>query len=395
MANCQKYTRAACGHLFKHYERAKDENGEYLKFGNQEIDTAKSHLNYNLAPMQANGQGGFVKERCSEVKMQNRKDVNVMCSWVVTAPHEIRAEETERFFRETYKFLSERYGRDNVVSAYVHMDETTPHVHFAFVPIVRDKKKDILKVSAKEAINKFELQRFHNDLSGYMENVFGRDIGILNEATKEGNKTKQELQDGTAQRKLDEIKRETDELEKKKDKLTGEIKQSSDRVKSLKTEEKGLKSDIRELEKTFEGKKLTAEDLKNIKPTKGFFGVAKNVKYADITNLKKTAMTSLQDRIALNASKQEVEQLSTANADLTKQNAELKKKIPSFSQEMENNRLKIKIQDLERSQREANYIIKSIIAGVNELPEREREFMMNIIDPPEEHERRRSHDWER
>ena len=50
MANAQKYTRAACGHLAAHYERRKDEKGEYVKFGNQDIDPQKTHLNYNLAP---------------------------------------------------------------------------------------------------------------------------------------------------------------------------------------------------------------------------------------------------------------------------------------------------------------------------------------------------------
>lgn len=50
MANAQKYTRAACGHLAAHYERRKDEKGEYIKFGNQDIDPQKTHLNYNLGP---------------------------------------------------------------------------------------------------------------------------------------------------------------------------------------------------------------------------------------------------------------------------------------------------------------------------------------------------------
>ncbi len=33
------------------------------------------------------------------------------------------------FFKETFQFLSERYGKDNIVYAYVHMDQTTPHMH--------------------------------------------------------------------------------------------------------------------------------------------------------------------------------------------------------------------------------------------------------------------------
>ena len=49
-------------------------------------------------------------------------------------------EQIKQFFELSYKFLSERYGEQNVISAYVHMDETTPHMHFLFIPIVDDKK---------------------------------------------------------------------------------------------------------------------------------------------------------------------------------------------------------------------------------------------------------------
>ena len=39
MANARKYTRAACGHLAAHYERRKDEKGEYV---------AKLELGYDI-----------------------------------------------------------------------------------------------------------------------------------------------------------------------------------------------------------------------------------------------------------------------------------------------------------------------------------------------------------
>ena len=47
MANAQKYTRAACGHLAAHYERRKDEKGEYVKFGNQDIDPQKTFMDFH------------------------------------------------------------------------------------------------------------------------------------------------------------------------------------------------------------------------------------------------------------------------------------------------------------------------------------------------------------
>ena len=45
--------------------------------------------------------------------------------------------------------MNERYGKENVISAYVHFDEVTPHMHY-FVPVVEDKKKGGYKLSAKK-----------------------------------------------------------------------------------------------------------------------------------------------------------------------------------------------------------------------------------------------------
>ena len=115
MANAQKYTRAACGHLAAHYERRKDEKGEYVKFGNQDIDPQKTHLNYNLAPRRGLEQIDFIRQRTTEARTLKRDDVNVMCSWVVTLPeyrHHNQSlhvspdkEQVERlFFERSYRF---------------------------------------------------------------------------------------------------------------------------------------------------------------------------------------------------------------------------------------------------------------------------------------------------
>ena len=101
MAHVAKYTRGALGHMFAHYERAKGKDNEYIKFGNENIDTSKSHLNYNLGPKRNISQGDFVKKRCNEVKCLNRKDVNVMCSWVITAPKDLDLKQQKKFFIES------------------------------------------------------------------------------------------------------------------------------------------------------------------------------------------------------------------------------------------------------------------------------------------------------
>jgi len=202
MANVQKYTRADVngGSLTRHYERAKDEDGQYHKWGNQEIDPSRSHLNYNLAPDREKDQLAFIADRLSEVKCHKRADVNIMCSWVITAPKGLEDNEHERFFQQSFDFLCDKYGEKNVVSAWVHMDETSPHLHFAFVPVVTDKKKGHEKVSAKEALGWSEkgLHKFHREFDAHMTTVFGRDVGVLNEATKDGNKEIWELKKETA-----------------------------------------------------------------------------------------------------------------------------------------------------------------------------------------------------
>lgn len=232
MAHVAKYSKSACGHMCAHYERRIDDNGEYIKFGNESIDTTKTHLNYNLAPHNES-QIDFIKKRCSEVKCLKRNDVKVMCSWVVTLPKDFPRKDEDEFFKKTYKFLEDKYNKENVVSAYVHKDEVTPHMHFAFVPVVYDLKKDINKISAKERITRQDLKTFHNELEKHLRQHFNFEVNILNENTKEGNKAIKELKRGTAQEEINNIT-----LERRNALLR--LKKVEECIKSLEDEKKLL-----------------------------------------------------------------------------------------------------------------------------------------------------------
>lgn len=187
MAHLEKYTAAAAGHMFAHYDRTHSSS-------TSNIDESRTHLNYNLAEKnQPLSCLDFLHKRMSEIKVFKRANVNVMCNWVITAPESLTPEELPLFFDECYKFLNARYGKENVISSPVHMDETSPHIHYNFVPVVTDKKKGIPKLSAKECITRKDLNTFHPDLTKHMTAVFGRDIGILNGATVGGNKTIKQL----------------------------------------------------------------------------------------------------------------------------------------------------------------------------------------------------------
>ncbi len=208
MAHVAKYTAAAVTRMTDHYGRTQ---GDGVHRSNESINPERTALNYNLAPDHPGGQLAYLHERLSEVKVQKRADVKVLCDWIVTLPHwqakpgqDVDPDQIQRrFFEETYRFLADRYGEQNVVSAYVHMDETTPHMHFAFIPVVRDKRHpEREKVSAKERISRKELQTFHGDLDRHIQEAIPEaSFEVLNEATRDGNRTVTELKRETELRK--------------------------------------------------------------------------------------------------------------------------------------------------------------------------------------------------
>lgn len=239
MAHVTKFPKTALGHMLKHYER-NECIGEY---SNESIDRDKSYLNYNLAP-EREDQYKFVMKRCGEVKCLNRSDVKLMCSWVLTAPKDLEQSQLKDFFKESYDFMAKRYGEQNVISAYVHMDESTPHMHFAFIPVAHDKKKDIDKVSAKEVLTKTDLKSFHGDLQEHLDRAMIR-CNVLNEATREGNKSVKELKRETAIQEAEKLREMLSKTEQ-------EIQRVNTKLISLKGEYEVKKAYIEQSERDSE-----------------------------------------------------------------------------------------------------------------------------------------------
>jgi plasmid recombination enzyme len=82
-----------------------------------------------------------------------------MCQMIFTSDQEffdrIGEQETKRYFDECYKFICnyKNLGEENIISAVVHLDEGTPHLHLVFVPVVHTKDKedkDIEKICARD-----------------------------------------------------------------------------------------------------------------------------------------------------------------------------------------------------------------------------------------------------
>ena len=180
MAHSKKNTRGAVPGLAVHFERKTDHHT------NKDIDVSKTYLNQELLADGSDMVSRF-NARLNDVYCMKRDDVKALATWIVTLPEELTEapyEQQSAFFEATTNFLNDRYGQENAVAAVVHYDETTPHLHYAFVPVIFDDKKSRYKVSAKEVLTRQDLQTFHEDLDQHLKKVLPfYEQGILNHKT--------------------------------------------------------------------------------------------------------------------------------------------------------------------------------------------------------------------
>ena len=150
----QKYKRENLKGIFRHNER-KNEN-----YSNKNIDKEKSHLNYSLKDPRYSYEKEFERIRKEyNLKGQIKIVSNIACEYIITSDNEffnrIGEKETRRFFETAYKFVCEYkdLGEQYILSAKVHNDEDTPHLHLVFLPVVHTKDKkgnDIDKLACSE-----------------------------------------------------------------------------------------------------------------------------------------------------------------------------------------------------------------------------------------------------
>ncbi len=131
-----KCKSGAVGGLQKHHEREKE---KYKS--NPDIDLTRSSENFHIKTPPGSYKE-FIKERIEEVGCKVRKDSVVMQDSFCTASPEFFKDKTHTeivyFFRRAYEFYAKTFGEENIISAVVHMDEKSPHMHICFVPITKD-----------------------------------------------------------------------------------------------------------------------------------------------------------------------------------------------------------------------------------------------------------------
>ena len=235
MAHLAKVKKGAVGHMSGHYRREEGKEAEFVGLhSHSDIDPGRTRLNYNLSL------NDYSYGKCMDVlekhgvKVLKRKDVNVLCDWCCTLPEGFEGS-PEEFFKATYIFIKERYSLPDwaIQSAYVHMDETTPHMHFSFMPV--SEKGGKKKLSAKELIDRKDLQTFHQDYEKEMRQQWP-DICILNEATRDGNKSITELKKQTRMEEQAALEKSIQELEAKEFTLRYTLESVSGRVEKKRAE---------------------------------------------------------------------------------------------------------------------------------------------------------------
>lgn len=129
--------------LYKHNER------KNTNYSNKDIAKEKSRYNYSIKRCNTT-YANKIKQLQQEYNLQGRiiKTTNVVCEFVITSDkeffEEIGEDETKRYFQTAYNFVAQyqNLGEQYILSATVHMDESTPHLHLVFVPVVHKINKN-------------------------------------------------------------------------------------------------------------------------------------------------------------------------------------------------------------------------------------------------------------
>ena len=157
-----KYKGPEIGHIEAHNEREKEKYAS-----NPDVDTARSHLNFHLVTPERKYRAESEKQ-IAKAGCRTRSDSVRVVEALVTASPEFfngkKRSEVRAYFTEALEFIKQNQNPDTIISAVVHMDEKTPHMHLCFVPLTEDKR-----LSAKEIVgNKKKLTWWQDEFWKHM-----------------------------------------------------------------------------------------------------------------------------------------------------------------------------------------------------------------------------------
>ena len=240
----EKYKRQDVSPVEKENER--DEN---YQGSNPQIDSERTSGNYHIFYPQ----GKYIEminKRLSTLTLKRkiRSDAILMNSFVIGSDGEffkgMRAWEQRAFFEDCARFFMDKYGYENMLSAVVHVDETTPHMHLNFVPINDGR------LSSKSLFDRQKLAELQTELWEQVGKKYGLQRGKENSQathiTAAEHKAKIIVQ--SAEQKRDEIDRQTDQKQAELDGLTQTVEAVTQATgKPIPKKKKDVEREIAEL----------------------------------------------------------------------------------------------------------------------------------------------------
>lgn len=296
-------------------------------YSNEDIDLFRTRFNYDLHNNKKINYKTEIEKKIKERykgKKNIRKDAVVNIECVITSDDKffksIGESETKRYFEESYKFVSNHFGTDNIVYATVHLDETTPHMHLGVSPITKDGR-----LCAKDWLDgKKKLKELQDSFHSYVTSKgFNLERGISSEETQARNINKQKYKKQLT-KDLGEINKE---LEEKKAMYLEINKHLHKNHMNL------IDIDKIECEDIIT---LFSKDLENVK-----------VKRNDFEELKILARKSVEQQNLYRLSKDEIEELRRANKSLREEKDYYYNKCNSIKREY-SNELSKKVRDIKK-----------------------------------------------
>ena len=264
-----KYKGPEIGQIEAHNERTKEKYAS-----NPDIDPARKHLNFNLLPSPPKYRAE-AERQIREAGCRTRKDSVRLVETLITASPEFFQNKSQQeiwaYFERALEFMKTKQNPDTFVSAVVHMDEKTPHMHLCFVPLTEDGR-----LSAKDILgNKKKLTQWQDEYWSYMVKKYP-DLERGESASKTGRThipprlfkkaTKLRRLEQTLRELLGNInpmnaKRVREEVLKILDEYIPGVAELMTKAKALKQAEKELKAEIAQLKKEADSSKPSIQRL--------------------------------------------------------------------------------------------------------------------------------------
>ena len=304
------------------------------------------------------------------------------------------------FFNESYNFLEQLVGKDNVVYAEIHFDEDTPHLHFYFMPIVNVVKRKVFETDKdgnliyREGIDKKGNKKMYpvqkKDENG--KNIFKTEEGkFLNcdqfWKTLGGKTSYAKIQDDynkfITEKGYNLYRGNIGDNKHHKTKAEKEIEDLNEQISEMKIEfEKNKRLNEIELQTTKEMSEIDSNEILN--PTKRKIGGYKDNDVNNLINYSKQIQKQnsnsknviRQKNVLIEELTQKIENIQTENSKLKDGRAIKERDTKIYEQQQTISKQKSII-------KEKNNIIEKLESKVNEIQETFNNFkekMFNFCD---------------